>query len=183
MGNKLKLPLSDLIQLIVNRSSNASVEYCLRTGTTYKGADNSQVLSLKALRQISLKIESGMKYKVLKEKWTNPKSIYDEIRHPWQPRLVMVFEEFPQISCQGYAVVDLEQFRTQCDALKEDEVFVLGRADDCEVNLCRFFRRDSNGHFPCANMVSRYHCFIRKCEGYFELWDTSASWTAILALA
>ena len=121
-----------------------------------------------------------MKYNELKNRWTSPKTIYDKIRHPWQPRLVMVFNAFPRISCQGFAVVDLEQFHTQCDALKEDEVFVLGRADDCEVDLCRFLGRDSNGHFPCANVVSRYHCFIRKRDEHFELWDTSASWTAVL---
>lgn len=121
-----------------------------------------------------------MKYADLRAKFDNPRSVFDQIGRPFAPRLVATFTMFPLVSCNGIAVVDTEKLREKCEVLNDDEVFVLGRAEEADHSLLDELVSNTEGLNPSDNDVSRYHCFIRKgADNVFELWDISATYTAI----
>ena len=114
-----------------------------------------------------------MKYTELKGSFVKLISIGREFK----PRLVATFTtSFPVVSCNDVAVVDLEKFRPQIEALRKGEVFTMGRWPSNDFNLQDAFPQTGGRHLG----VSRYHCFVKKGQdGVFELYDTSASFTAV----
>ncbi|MBP5352462.1 MAG: FHA domain-containing protein [Alphaproteobacteria bacterium] len=122
-----------------------------------------------------------MKYTDLKARFETPKNAYERMSRGFNPRLVAKFKNgFPRISCNGHAEVETGQFKQQCEALQKGEIFVIGRAGDCNYYLPKSLLIDENGHRANKTSVSRYHCFIKKTDdGTFELYDVSATYTMV----
>ena len=117
-----------------------------------------------------------MRYKDLVQKFNQG------INRPFNPKVVAVFEKgrFPTIICNGKAVVELKDFEREICLLTGDEVFVLGRESDCNVDLVQHFGVDT-----VVNNVSRYHCFIERQivptgEAMYVLYDCSSTDTSVV---
>lgn len=109
------------------------------------------------------------------------KRMFSLMGKEFKPRVVALFQKGhePTIICNGKAVVNLSQFQSVFCELKDDDAFIIGRAEDADANLADYLCK---GAF--LNDISRYHCFVERQEvdetEWFVLYDTSVTDTAVV---
>ena len=100
----------------------------------------------------------------------------------FRPKAVCMFvEDFPRISCGGFAVVNLADLKENIIKATKDpkNLYVLGRGDGCDFDLTTCLNEGA-----ADNSVSRYHCYVERQKTpkgeQFVLYDCSMSWTAVV---
>lgn len=79
-------------------------------------------------------------------------------------------KKLPKINCAGEEVVDLAQYQSKIDDLREDEAFVIGR----DNSVVRVHVTIENTH------ISSVHAYVTKSSAGYKIYDMSLNGTTIV---